>query len=92
MSVGCKSPLTGGIKEANSGGTFAFALGQLEIAGLTLYGALPEWSVMHIHKDGSITYDDASPYLGKGNIEAAAMLFEKYGDKVSIGLCGPVGE
>ena len=32
LSVGCKSPLTGGIKEANSGGTFAFALGQLEIA------------------------------------------------------------
>ena len=39
LSVGCKSPLTGGIKEANSGGTFGFALGQLEIAGFTLYGA-----------------------------------------------------
>ena len=25
LSVGCKSPLTGGVKEANSGGTFAFA-------------------------------------------------------------------
>ncbi|MCK4869304.1 MAG: aldehyde ferredoxin oxidoreductase, partial [Alphaproteobacteria bacterium] len=31
-------------------------------------------------------------YMGKGNIEAAAMLFEKYGDKVSLGICGPVGE
>ena len=92
LSVGCKSPLTGGIKESNSGGTFAFALGQLELAGFTLIGALPEWSVMHIHKGGEITYDDAGPYLGKGNLEAAAMLFEKYGDKVSIGLCGPVGE
>src|SRR5450759_1921252 len=40
LSVGCKSPLTGGIKEANAGGTFAFALGQLETAGLTLYGCL----------------------------------------------------
>jgi aldehyde:ferredoxin oxidoreductase len=30
-SVGCKSPLTGGIKEANSGGTFAYGLGRLEI-------------------------------------------------------------
>jgi aldehyde:ferredoxin oxidoreductase len=92
LSVGCKSPLTGGIKEANSGGTFGFALGQLEIAGFTLMGALPDWQVMHIHKGGEITYDDASPYMGKGNIEAAEMLFEKYGDKVSIGLCGPVGE
>ena len=31
-SVGCKSPLTGGIKEANGRGTFAYALGQLKIA------------------------------------------------------------
>ena len=29
-SVGCRSPLTGGIKEANGGGTFSYALGQLE--------------------------------------------------------------
>ena len=29
LSVGCKSPLTGGIKEANAGGTFGFALGQI---------------------------------------------------------------
>ena len=26
-SVGCKSPLTGGVKEANGGGTFSYALG-----------------------------------------------------------------
>ncbi|MDP6176141.1 MAG: aldehyde ferredoxin oxidoreductase N-terminal domain-containing protein, partial [Rhodospirillales bacterium] len=51
LSVGCKSPLTGGIKESNSGGTFAFALGQLEIAGLTLYGAASEWVVIRITKD-----------------------------------------
>jgi len=55
VSVGCRSPLTGGIKEANGGGTFAFALGQLEIAGLTL-------------------------------------LHERFGKKVSLALCGPVGE
>ncbi|RMD52407.1 MAG: aldehyde ferredoxin oxidoreductase, partial [Candidatus Thermofonsia bacterium] len=38
ISVGCKSPLTGGIKEANAGGTFAYALGRIETAGFTLYG------------------------------------------------------
>ncbi|HUT48263.1 MAG TPA: aldehyde ferredoxin oxidoreductase C-terminal domain-containing protein [Alphaproteobacteria bacterium] len=92
LSVGCKSPLTGGIKEANSGGTFAFALGQLEISGLTLTGALSEWSVIRIPKEGEITFEDASPYMGKGNIEAAELLFEKYGKKVSLGICGPVGE
>jgi aldehyde:ferredoxin oxidoreductase len=92
LSVGCKSPLTGGVKEANSGGTFAFALGQIELAGLTLHGASDEWVVIRIPKDGEITFEDAAPYMGKGNIEAAALLHEKYGDKVSLALCGPVGE
>ena len=92
LSVGCKSPLTGGIKEANSGGTFAFALGQLEIAGFTLYGISDEWVVIHIPKEGAITFKDASNYLGKGNFEVARMLHEEYGDKVSLGICSPVGE
>ncbi|MGY8961310.1 MAG: aldehyde ferredoxin oxidoreductase N-terminal domain-containing protein, partial [Alphaproteobacteria bacterium] len=87
ISVGCKSPLTGGVKEANAGGTFAFALGQLEILGMTLNGASDEWVVIRITKDGDISYDDATPYLGKGNIEAAAMLFEAYGAKISMALC-----
>ena len=60
ISVGCKSPLTGGIKESNSGGTFAFALGQLEIAGFTLHGAASDWVVMRIPKEGDITFDDAT--------------------------------
>ena len=92
ISVGCKSPLTGGIKEANSGGTFAFAMGQLEISGFTLNGQSDEWVVIRIPKEGDITFEDASPYLGKGNFEAARMLLEKYGDKVSLGICSPVGE
>jgi aldehyde:ferredoxin oxidoreductase len=84
--------LTGGIKEANSGGTFGFALGQLETAGLTLYGASKDWVVIRITKEGTIRYDSAEPYLGKGNNEVAALLFEKYGKKISFALCGPVGE
>ena len=92
ISVGCKSPLTGGVKEANSGGTFAFALGQLEILGFTLNGQSDDWVVIRIPKEGDITFEDASPYVGKGNFEAAKMLFEKYGDKVSLGICSPVGE
>jgi aldehyde:ferredoxin oxidoreductase len=91
-SVGCKSPLTGGVKEANGGGSFSYGLGQLKIAGFTLHGASPSWVVIHFKKDGSIEFDDASPYLGKGNFEAQEMLHRKYGKKVTIGLCGPVGE
>jgi aldehyde:ferredoxin oxidoreductase len=91
-SVGCKSPLTGGIKEANGGGSFSYGLGQLKIAGFTLHGASREWVVIHFKKDGTIDFDDAAPYLGKGNFEAQQMLHKKYGKKVTIGLCGPVGE
>ncbi len=92
ISVGCKSPLTGGVKEANGGGTFAYALGQLAIAGFTFHGASDEWVVMHIAKDGTVAFDTAVPYLGKGNFETAVLLHKKYGKKVSLALCGPVGE
>ena len=92
LSVGCKSPLTGGIKEANSGGTFAFALGQLELAGLTLYNCSDEWIIIRITKDGEISFDPAEEFMGMGNFDAAAKLHEKYGKKVSIGLCSQVGE
>jgi aldehyde:ferredoxin oxidoreductase len=91
-SVGCKSPLTGGIKESNAGGNFGFALGQLHLAGLTLYNASASWVVIRITRDGEISFDPAEAYLGKGNDEAAALLYEKYGNKVSLALCGPVGE
>lgn len=91
-SVGCKSPLTGGIKEANGGGTFSYALGRLEIAGFTLHNQSDDWVVIHFRKDGSIGWDDATPYLGKPNFESAEMLHKKYGKRVSLALCGPVGE
>lgn len=92
ISIGCKSPLTGGIKEANSGGTLAYALGRVDIAGFTLHGQADEWIVLHIDKAGQLTFHDGTPYLGKLNSEAAEMLYEKFGKKISFALCGPVGE
>src|SRR5919198_5720739 len=91
-SVGCKSPLTGGIKESNGGGTFSYALGQLKIAGFTLLEASPDWVVIHFKKDGTIDFDDAAPYLGQGNFEAGQLLQSRYGKKIAFALCGPVGE
>jgi aldehyde:ferredoxin oxidoreductase len=91
-SVGCKSPLTGGVKEANGGGTFGYALGQLKIAGFTLLDASPTWVVLHFTKDGGLDFDDAAPYLGKGNFEAGELLFARYGKKIAYALNGPVGE
>ncbi len=91
-SIGCKSPLTGGVKEANAGGTLGVALGQLHLSGFTLHGAADEWVIIHLRKDGSVGFDSAKGFMGMGNFETAARLHEKYGKKVSLALCGPVGE
>ncbi|MEM7466444.1 MAG: aldehyde ferredoxin oxidoreductase C-terminal domain-containing protein [Pseudomonadota bacterium] len=91
-SVGCKSPLTGGVKESNAGGSFGLALGQINLAGFTLYNAADDWIVIYLQKDGTITFESGTEYVGKGNFECAEMLHEKYGKKVSLAICGPVGE
>src|SRR6202158_6357566 len=56
-SVGCKSPLTGGVKEANGGGPFSYGLGHQKIAGFTLLGASPDWVVVPLKKDGTLGVD-----------------------------------
>ncbi len=91
-SVGCKSPLTGGIKEANAGGTFSYALGRLEKCGFTLHGQAADWTVIHFHLDGTITFDDAGPYMGLPNTAVSDLLYERYGKKIAYALIGPVGE
>ena len=92
ISVGCKSPLTGGVKESNAGGTFGFAMGQAEICGFTLENAAEDWVVIHITKDREVTFHDAAPYMGVGVLETAAKLHDEFGDKVALGILGPVGE
>jgi aldehyde:ferredoxin oxidoreductase len=92
LSVGCKSPLTGGIKEANTGGTFGYALGQLEIAGFTLTGVSDDWVVIRIPKEGAVTFERAADLIGLGTIDCQAKLLERYGDKVATAQIGPVAE
>ncbi len=92
LSVGCKSPLTGGVKESNAGGTFAFAMGQLGICGLTFTGVADQWTLLHIKKGGEFEWHDAADLIGLGNFECAERLHERFGKKVSLSLLGPVGE
>ncbi|WP_457632429.1 aldehyde ferredoxin oxidoreductase N-terminal domain-containing protein [Oceanithermus desulfurans] len=91
ISVGTKSPLTGTVKEANSGGTLAYALGRLGVAGLTLVGAAPDWVVLVLGPDG-VRFADAAPYLGLGNYEAAERLWNDFPAAASLALAGPVAE
>lgn len=91
-SVGTRSPLTLGIKEANGGGTFGYALGQLKLAHLVLEGESPEWVVLRLTRSGEVHFDPAQDLLGLGNFEAARRLFAAYGQRIAFALLGPVGE
>ena len=48
ISFGGKSPLTGGIKEANSGGTAAHKLGRLGIRAIMVEGKSEDWQILKI--------------------------------------------
>lgn len=91
LSVGGKSPLTGGIKESNSGGVVSQKLAKMGIKALILEGKLDEWQVLKISKD-AVAFFDAGTVLGKGNYEVGDILREKHGEKVGILSIGPAGE
>lgn len=93
LSAGAKSPLTGGIKESNSGGTAAFKLARLGIRALKIHGAAPRGKVLglHVSREG-VRFEDLGFAAGKGTYEAAAALRERFGERVGLILCGPAGE
>lgn len=93
LSVGCKSPLTGGIKEANAGGQAAQVMARLGYAALVLEGAAPEGScfLIHVNKDG-IGVENAPQYKGLGNYALIEEIKKRYGEKVACISIGPAGE
>jgi aldehyde:ferredoxin oxidoreductase len=60
LSVGAKSPLTGTIKEANSGGAAAQKLARLGIQGIVVEGVAKEPVMAKITKDGSNSWQPPS--------------------------------
>ncbi|RTZ97925.1 MAG: aldehyde ferredoxin oxidoreductase, partial [Deltaproteobacteria bacterium] len=93
ISVGCKSPLTGGIKEANSGGQGAQVLARLGYAAIILEGAPVDDTLykVFINKDGArIIADNSLKMLG--NYDTVDKLTAEYGDKVACITIGPAGE
>lgn len=93
LSVGAKSPLTGGIKESNSGGLVSQKLAKLGINAIVLEDK-PEdagFSLIVIKKD-SVEILPADEYVGLGNNEVMKRLWEKYGKRVGVMSIGPAGE
>ena len=93
ISVGCKSPLTGGIKESNSGGQPSQMLGRLGYAAIVLEGKPPENKLykVFINKDGVDIKEDNSLCM-LGNYDVVEKMRAEYGDKVHCISIGPVGE
>lgn len=93
LSVGAKSPLTGGIKESNVGSRFPYQLARMGIKAIVVEGQ-PEkdkfW-VLKVDMDGA-TFEPADPFVGKGLYESAPLIYEKYGDKVGFMIIGTSGE
>ena len=91
ISIGGKSPLTGGIKEASSGGTAATKLGRLGICSIMVTGKSKEWQVLKIDKNGAV-FEPVRQIINTDNYTACEKLREQYGEKIGIILIGPAGE
>lgn len=93
MSIGAKSPLTGGIKESNVGGMAGTVLGRLGVGAIVIEGETLSDSLqtLVIRKD-SAELIDASGLKGLGNYDTATALREQFGQKTVVISIGPCGE
>ncbi|MBW2060975.1 MAG: aldehyde ferredoxin oxidoreductase [Deltaproteobacteria bacterium] len=93
ISVGARSPLTLGIKEANAGGPTAQKLDRLGIRAIVVQGAAQDGKphLLKIDKDGTVL-EPADDYQGMKTYELAEALLKKYDNKAAVISIGPVGE
>ena len=89
ISVGCKSPLTEGIKESNSGGQPGGHLAKLGIMAIIVEDMATEgeWWQLELSKDSAKLVP--STVAGLNNFDAVAKLVETYGDNVRLELTDP---
>ncbi|HPL66842.1 MAG TPA: aldehyde ferredoxin oxidoreductase C-terminal domain-containing protein [Smithellaceae bacterium] len=91
LSVGAKSPLTGGIKEANAGGAAAQKIARLGIRGIVVEGFSSSLTMAKVTKDG-VEFIPADEFKGMGNYEIIDRLRAGHGDGISVISIGPGGE
>jgi aldehyde:ferredoxin oxidoreductase len=93
-SFGGKSPLTGTIKEANSGGLSSQQIGRLGLKAIIIEGQPAEkgkfW-LLKVTKDGARVLP-ADHLKGKGMYEVCDLLWKEHGEGVAIIGIGPAGE
>ncbi len=97
LSVGAKSPLTGGIKESNSGGQAALGLAHLGIAAVIVTGKPADPSASYkltIEADGTTKLERADDWAKMGNypLSDAIKATRPADDRYSTITNGPAGE
>ena len=100
LSVGGKSPLTGGIKESNAGTSFGQDLANMRIKAIIVEGQPAEkdrfWGI-HLTWDSSASqpkmeFFDATEYAHKSLYTVFPQIYQRFGDRISIAGCGIAGE
>ena len=94
ISVGGKSPLTGGIKESNAGGIVSQKLARLGVKAVVVEGKPPAaagFFLVKIDKDG-VAFLPADDYAGLGNYRTMARLWKRFGRGVGVMSIGQAGE
>lgn len=93
ISVGAKSPLTGGIKESNSGGLVSQQLARLGIGAVVLEEK-PEDDNLYliVIRKGSVEILPADDLRGEGTYEVIRRLWDRFGKRVGVMCIGPGGE
>ncbi len=93
LSVGCKSPLTGTIKESNAGGQAAQVLARLGYQGIVVEGKPVDGGLFKIiiNKDG-VKVEKADELKLLGNYDTVDKLKANYGEKVAMMSIGQAGE
>ena len=94
LSIGGKSPLTGGIKESNVGGYFGTLLAGHGLRMITVHG-LPKDEklyVLRIKADGKTELADAEQYRNMGTYSFTETMTKLYGEDIAILSIGVAGE
>lgn len=93
LSIGCKSPLTGGIKESNAGGQPSQMLAKLGYAAIVIEGRPADDTLykMVISPEGIRIVPDNS-LRGLGNYDLVERIKAEFGTKIACISIGQAGE
>jgi aldehyde:ferredoxin oxidoreductase len=93
LSVGGKSPLTGGAKEANCGGSGGSDLARLGIKALVVEGQPAPGKLYQLYISGTtVELLPADEWRGLGTYATAARARERWGGHCTVLSIGPAGE